>query len=392
MRKLIITGWMLLFLAELNVIAQNDFSFTRVDSLSYSLYEKTDWRGLLRYGKEAIANRQDFLLLRLRLGYAAFMLKNYSESIKHYEAALKEDSYNSTAHYFIYWSRINLNQSEIAMAEVKFLTSGVLPENKYKPFALSGAEVELSFKQPDSASRGKPIYARIGLGNRFSHSFHMQQSLATFQQTLNEPLFTAVSNNNKINIGQVEYYNRMTININRRLQFKVAYHYLHTPFNNFTYQNHLLMTGVKYNGSYFDVQADAVFGRLTDTSTSQYNLQLGLYPLGNLDFYSYSTASMRQRQGSAFNFRQVLGAKMLKNTWLEGNITLGRFQNLAENDAIYVYNSVDPTKMKAGITGYLMFGGKTIAQLGYTFEQRQLFGTTTTYNQHSITGGLSWKF
>jgi len=219
----------------------------------------------------------------------------------------------------------------------------------------------------------------------------MQQSLATYQQTLNEPLFTAVTNSNKIKINQIEYYNRIMTNLNRRLQFKAAYHYLYTPFNNFTYHNHLLMAGVKYHGSYFDVQADAMFGRLTDTSARQYNFQLGFYPFGNLNLYSFSTAVIRQRNGSAFNFRQVLGAKLFKNAWLEGNITLGRFQNLAEKDALYIYNSVDPNKSKAGVTGYYMFGN-TIAQLGYTYEQRELFGTTNTYNQHSITGGLSWKF
>lgn len=391
MRKLIITGLIILLLAGQEVLAQTGFSFTRVDSLSYSLYEKAEWKNLLKFGKEAIANQQDFLLLRLRLGYAAFVLNNYSEAIRHYGAVLKEDSYNSTAHYFIYWSRINLNQPELAMAEIKFLAPGILPESLYKPVAVSSADVEVSFKNADSTSRGKPLYARLALGNRFSHSFHMQQSLATYHQTLNEPLFTAVTNSNKINIGQVEYYNRVMINFTRRVQFKVAYHYLYTPFNNFTYKNNLLMAGLKYYAGYFDVQADAMFGRLTDTSAKQYNFQLGLYPFGNLNLYSFSTAVIRQRNGSAFNFRQVLGAKLFKNGWIEGNITLGRFQNLAENDALYIYNSVDPNKSKAGVTGYYIFGN-TIAQLGYTYEQRELFGTTNTYNQHSITGGLSWKF
>ena len=124
----------------------------------------------------------------------------------------------------------------------------------------------------------------------------------------------------------------------------------------------------------------------------QYNLQVGLYPKGNLDLYSFSTAMVRQQEGTAFNFKQVLGVKVLKNIWLEGNITLGDFHNLAENDALYVYNAIDPNKMKAGVTGIFLLPGNTVFQLGYTYEQRQLFGTTTNFNQHSITGGLSWEF
>lgn len=392
MQKLMITTLLAFFLATLNAAAQKDFSFAAVDSQSYSLYEKAQWKALLSYGKDAISNRQDFLLLRLRIGYAAFMIGNYSESIKHYEVVLKEDSHNTTAHYYIYWSRVNLNQPEIAMAEVKFLSPGMIEDKKLEPATLTNIVFELSSKQTSAVSRKNPLYARLGLGNRFSHRFHMQQSIATYQQKINEPLLTAVTNNGNINISQVEYYNRIMINLNRHWQLKTAYHYINTPFNNFAYHNHLLLFGVKYNGTYFDLQADAIIGKLTDTSTQQYNLQLGLYPLGNLNLYSFSTASLRQQKESAFNFRQVIGVKVIKNIWLEGNITIGEFRNLAENDALYVYNAIDINKQKAGLTSYIQLNGKLTVQLGYTYEQRQLFGTTTNFNQHSITGGLSWKF
>jgi hypothetical protein len=182
------------------------------------------------------------------------------------------------------------------------------------------------------------------------------------------------------------------LNLDKHWQLKVAYHFIHTPFNNLIYNNHLALLGVKYNGTYFNLQADGVVGRLTDSTLKQYNLQLGLYPLGNLNFYSFSTASIRQQGQSAFNFRQVLGAKLLKNIWLEGNITLGTFSNLLENDALYVYNAIDPNKFKGGVTSYITLLKNMVVQLGYTFEQRQLYKKTINYNQHSITGGISWKF
>ena len=141
-----------------------------------------------------------------------------------------------------------------------------------------------------------------------------------------------------------------------------------------------------------DVYKRQVLGKLSDSTIRQYNLQLGLYPLGNLNFYSFSTASLRQQGQSAFNFRQVLGVKLIKNLWLEGNVTLGTFSNLLENDALYVYNAIDPNKIKGGVTSYITLTPNIIAQLGYTFEQRQLYNQSINYNQHSITGGISWKF
>jgi len=65
---------------------------------------------------------------------------------------------------------------------------------------------------------------------------------------------------------------------------------------------------------------------------------------------------------------------------------------IVENDALYVYHAIDPNTMKAGVTSYILFGGKTTLQIGYTYEKRRLFNTTNEFQQHSITGGLSWKF
>jgi hypothetical protein len=392
MRKLILTTSLVFSMALVHVHAQQNFSFAVVDSQSYALYQKADWKTLLTYGKLAIANKQDFLLLRLRTGYAAFMIENYSEAIKHYEAVLREDKYNNTAHYFIYWSRINLGQPELAMAEAKFIAKDAIDEKKLKPSAITGVEAEFSFKRTSTLFRSNPFYARIGLANRFNPSLHMQQSVATYQQQINEPLLTSVADKEKININQFEYYNRFLLNLDRHWQIKAAYHYLYTPFNNYTYNNHLLLLGVKYNSNYFDLQADAVIGKLTDTATKQFNLQLGLYPAGNLNFYSFSTAMLRLQGSTAFNFRQVIGVKLVKDVWLEGNITLGEFRNLVENDALYVYHAIDPNTMKAGITSYILLGSKTTLQLGYTYEKRRLFNTTNEFHQHSITGGLSWKF
>jgi tRNA G10 N-methylase Trm11 len=152
------------------------------------------------------------------------------------------------------------------------------------------------------------------------------------------------------------------------------------------------MLGIKYNSNYFTVQGDLIFGTVTNAAFKQLNIQLVLYPLGNLNVYGFSTIYIRQNETSGTNFKQVIGTKILKNFWVEGNTTLGIFKNLAENDALYLYNAIDANKFKGGITGYLSLNKKCIAQLGYTFEQRELYKRTTTFNQHSITGGLSWKF
>ncbi|MBI3139040.1 MAG: hypothetical protein HYZ15_10675 [Sphingobacteriales bacterium] len=392
MRKLIFLLPVAAFLTTTGIKAQTEFSFARTDSLTYALYQRAEWKSLLQYGKEAINHGQDFILLRLRTGLAAFMLGNYSEAIRQYEAVLREDAYNSTAHYYIYYCRMNLNQPELALSEARYLPDAAVAEKETRPAALTHAGLELSVKYTSVSRRGNSFYSNISFGNRLGRGFHIYQSVAVYRQMINEPLLPAVVENNRIQIRQTEYYNRLLFNLGRHWQVKTAYHYLNTPFSNFNYHNHLLLLGAKYYGDYLELQADIVLGKLTGSSVRQYNLQLGLYPKGNMGVYGFSTATIRQQGQSAFNFRQVLGVRVLKQTWLEGHITAGGFSNLAENDALYVYHAIDPNKSKAGLTAYLLLKGGLKIQAGYTYEQRRLYGTVTNFSQHSITGGISWKF
>ncbi len=372
--------------------AQKGFSYDEVNTKSYNLYEKGDWTEVLNFGKEAIAEGQDFLSLRLRMGFAAFKLNNFSEAIKHYNQVLKSDSYNSIAHYYLWLCRKYLNQVELSTYQAKFLSKDVLEQEKLKSLAFTQVGFEVSYKQTDITSRDNTTYARIDIGNRFGWNLNMLQSVASYQQNLKEPLLNTVINPNNIQINQTEYYNRLTLNLNDKWQLKCAYHFVYTPFNNLIYNNHLGLVGVKYNDNYFDVQADIVFGTVTDASFKQYNLQLGLYPLGNLNFYSFSSVFIRDNNQTGTNFKQVIGGKLFKNTWIEANATLGYFNNLVENDALYLYNAIDANKFKGGASLFYTISKNCVAQINYTFEEREFYKKTTLFNQHSITGGVTWKF
>lgn len=84
---------------------------------------------------------------------------------------------------------------------------------------------------------------------------------------------------------------------------------------------------------------------------------------------------------------------MAKNIWLEGYITFGKFTNLLENDALYVYNDIDEKQFKTGGSLYAQISKKFMLSLSYTFNQKLKYNTINKYfYQHSITGGLTWKF
>jgi hypothetical protein len=274
---------------------------------------------------------------------------------------------------------------------VKYLSKEVIDANKLKPFAITGAGVESSYKISGNSLRGNALYGRADVVHRLGWKLSMQHSVAFYNQTISEPSFTAVRNNNNININQKEYYNRLTFAINNNLVLIGAYHYLHTPFNNYSYNNHVGLFGIKYLDGYFDLQANAITSRLTDSIGNQFEFKVGLHPLGNLNLYSYSTGIYSKRKTSQYNFKQVVGFKVLPKTWIEFNATFGKFRNLLENDALYVFNSIDMNNYKAGGTLYYTLGQRLLVSAMYTYEERQLFKRSQTFNQYSITGGLLWK-
>jgi tetratricopeptide (TPR) repeat protein len=377
-----------LLFASISVIAQKTITYEEVNIKSYSLYEKGSWKELISYGNDAIANGQDFTLLRLRIGYAAFMIGNFSEAVKAYEQVLVNDSYNETAHYYLWLSRKYLNQPELADKHLAYNSAETLKKEKQNSIAFTGVGFETSYKTTDINGRGNTLYNMVHVQNRFGWNLHMSQAISLFNQSIQIPSNTALTD-----INQLEYYNKLTFNLTSKWQLKAAYHYTNTPINTTVYQNHSGLLGIQYASNYFSVQADGIYSKMYDSTISQFDFQVGYTPLGNQKIYGISTAIYRNRtNGSGFNFRQVLGGQVAKRIWLEGNITVGSFQDLYENDALYLYNAIDKNNFKAGIMSYITLGSKCILELGYTMEQRNLYLKTTTFNQNSITGGLKWKF
>jgi len=385
---------LILLLALLDLteaLAQPVLDFRTVDTQTLALFTKGDWRALAGYGRQALAAGVDYLNLRLRLGYAAFASGDYATAILHYEKALGFDSYNETARYHIHYARRYLGQHEIATAEAERLPSETLRREGLMTPAVTLIGAEFSYKSSLVDIRNNPAYGHLTLGHRVSRRLHFQHAITNYSQRISEPLLTGLANNTNIIIGQTGFWNRAAFNIDRRWQALAAYQYQNSAFGSLVYHNHVLMLGGKYHGSRIAIQGDAVLARMLDTGLVQAALTIHAYPLGNQDLYAITTLTARNAAGSPLLVRQVLGAKVSKRVWLEAYATIGSFRNYAEADALYIFNAIDTDRLKAGATAYLQLPRSILLHLGYTFEDRQLYGRTTTFYQHSFTGGITWR-
>ncbi|MBE9666270.1 hypothetical protein [Mucilaginibacter boryungensis] len=377
-------------------------SFQQVDSTTYARYTAGDWKSLVELGNNAINAGVDYPILRLRMAYAKFMTGNYAGALGDYSHVLKDDSRNQTAHYFSYLCNKYLGNNNGASYHAGYVDTLTLKNEQISSFGLLEAGLENSVKTSANANRGTGNYTRVFLSNRLGWQLQLEQSVGYYNQSItsNNPIAIQIPGGPLVNQGgsatysdsQFEYYGKLGLAVNSNLTVLGAYHYLNTSYGTTTYQNHVGLVGLKYWGYYFAVQADADFSSISNIVTQQYNGQLSIYPLGNLNLYTVSRLSVQSGDVQQTIFNQTLGFKVVNKLWLEANAGFGKMDNYLEADALYVYNSIDVTKFKAGGTAFFPLNKHAVVYLNYAFEQKQDFYLNNNYNQHSITGGFTWKF
>ena len=84
--------------------AQARMDFTGVDTSTYRLYEKGEWKELTRVAREAYRQGIDYFYLRLRTGIAWYNLGNYMQAEINLEKALELNSTDRTAIEYLYYS------------------------------------------------------------------------------------------------------------------------------------------------------------------------------------------------------------------------------------------------------------------------------------------------
>ncbi|MFX7090873.1 hypothetical protein ABTH94_22620, partial [Acinetobacter baumannii] len=74
--------------------------------------------------------------------------------LNQYQQVLKNDSYNTTAHYYIWLCRKYLNQHDLADHELAFFSKEDLAKEKLTKLAFTQVGIEASLKTTDNTLRG----------------------------------------------------------------------------------------------------------------------------------------------------------------------------------------------------------------------------------------------
>jgi len=373
------------------LMAQSLRDFPYVDSLSATLAGEGRWMTLDSLGKAALRAGTDYPVLRQRLGYAALQRGQLAAAIRHYGQAVAanpadDDSRSQLALAYLYF-----NQPAAARLVVRPFPDSVRYLYQLPSFqAVTQAWVEGGVKGPARARRGAAGYGQLGVSTQLSTQITLTQQVVYYGQQVQLPERGRLASSA---IRQGEYSTLFTTQLSLPLQLKAAYHTLYNSFGERRYGSHLGFLALQYSRPVWAVQGGGYAGHVSGSFRSQADLQLTVYPLGNLTFYGFGRGSLIRSGGTTYpNSLLGAGGRILPKFWLEGFWSPGRTPVLVEHDGTTVYNLLDPLDRRFGASAYYFLSTHWRLHLYYVGARYQQTNLPTFYTQHSLTSGLTWTW
>jgi tetratricopeptide (TPR) repeat protein len=381
----------LFFVSQL-VNAQQPISFQLADSITNQCYLNGDWDKLINFGEEALRQDIDFKKLHKRIGYAYFAKGKYFSAQKQFEKALSFDNSDLDTRAYLYYCGLNLGNKTLTGFHASKLPSETQKKMSIKSFKLIDAlDAEYNYKSNDDSLgiRSNPNYYRMGVDTKLSNRINLYQSISQYNQYVNVTTATK----------QTEYFGSLNCIISSKLNMDVAFHYLNTKVDTTLFPGYMYYGKIssKFNRFDFGVSGSLMTNALGNFG--QINAHFGLSLLEtNLYIKTILTRMIENKVNTTYDsnnnrfvFSQAAGAHILKPLWLEANVTLGNIKNYNDNNGLYIYNSLDPTTFRTGLTSIIKINSKLSLVGNYTYDLKKIEQTTINYNQHSFSTGIIWK-
>ena len=365
--------------------SQEKITFQQVDSLTYQYFIKGKWKELINLTKKSEPQGIESKFLYQRAGYAYFMTADYFAAREQYEKALKYDMVDQVTLEYLYYCGLNTGSEESALYYAKNLaaeTQKRLGIVSIKPIDVLDAE--LNYKSNNATTRSDPSYYRVGIKTQLGYRLSLYQSVSYYGQTID-------GNRTK----QPEYFALLKWTVTPKIQLKGAFHGINTKIMSYSYPAYLGFLGVSSQINRFNLEGNVSVLSLDTATVHQFGIQSTINLPGRSGVYFTSGLTGITENGtSRALFSQSVGLKCIKNFWAEGNVTLGNLKNYNSLNALYVYNSYDPTVFRTGMTLFYYLNQHITLIGNLTYDQKE-FGNNLNnnqyYNQLSLSGGIKWR-
>ena len=385
----------LLLFYTLHGHANDKISIASIDSLSLIQFNNGEWDELINTGKLASKYDIDFKWLQQRIGYAYFMKKKYYKSMQHYENALVFDTDDEITHLYLYYNGLNTGRTAYARFHAEKLSNATIAYIEQKQFRLLDAvDLEYSYKIPQSITSDSlrihdATYKRFGLNSQIGYKFNLYQSYSDFNQSTDSS-----------ETRQNEYYVLLGWNPTAKTNISIGYHYVGSSIvlnpDTFFYPGNIFYGKITQQINRFDVALSGATFNNEWIDSKQLGVHLGISFAGNNNIGLTSSYYRVFETGWDYSyernvFKQTAGIMLFKRLWTEAYVNLGNLNHFIDNNGLYLYNSLDPTTFRTGMSAFWYVSKPLTLYLNYTYDTKQIVVKDLLYNQHSITGGIIWK-
>ena len=422
-----------------------ELNFKKVDRLSYSYYMEGQWDSLITLVHKVEKQGIDYYYLNYRMGVAYYSKDNFFQSAYYFEKALEQNSraYEDTSFSkMLYLSYIYTLRKKKAMGVPLSVKQRVKPLMRTALYLYGGGGSCVPLNLEDIQRSGsneqnsgyKPEQAyllyqqgQILGGLSVSHVFNRKLSADFSFTSFRFDDVTSFDNDDSLTINTFSIYQQSFAiipewNFGKRWSVRWTFGFMNNlgePYILYNDKTVQTRTYLKYklNGNSFlfggNVYKQFRISRLglelgMSNYTSQYQYQSGLnyliYPWGNLNFYSYSSFSVKyENEEASIIFHQKIGIKTFSNLWAELSGKFGDIKNFNVFSEGYGYNITD--HINTLLKGKLIFMISDNINLFVegNFYKRYAFRneiyadnsedmSRVNYNYWTVVGGLSWNF
>ncbi|MDH4473135.1 MAG: outer membrane beta-barrel protein [Fluviicola sp.] len=438
----------IVFLVNGFSIAQTNWNYAEIDSLTYQQYVRKDYKQLQKTAKAALNNEIDFYYLRMRLGISFYEQNNFDKAQIHFSRAYEMNPADSVVQEYLYYTYINSLRTEDAYdlaSKFNLRMQQKVGFKKIKALDVAstmdvvGVTLGMSLNDQISLSEGvnflgNALYVENNVqGNNLIANVYLKNRLLNRLSVFNS--FTGYSIES-VGIVQSKFtQEKRDSYTTNTFQYNVGANYVF-PKNwtvggsfGYYYENGTFLTA-KLNSSTFAISYSNVnvtnnaFSGIVYGSKRIRNLSVGItgswanlggfqqvqlegaigwYPFGNTKLYTVSSYSWLNNDGTNQSIlSQKIGGMIFKNLWYEVKVSYGNHSNYLTEAGIFAFNTIEPILFLGEANLRLTFGRFSIIP-SYTIQQREssysryLTSTnselvTANYFNHLIKTTLQWKF
>ena len=414
------------------------------DSITYELYLQKNWDELIKSGKTAIDNANDYYYIRMRLGIAYYEKNNYGNAAIHFNKALEFNNGDQIALEYLFYAyylsgrysqawtvlpRLQTSDRERIIKESGIKKNNITIETFYND-ALTDEitdQPEMYFVDPEPGSQSvstsfinNAIYLSHITGERTSY-FH------SFTNLIKDNYFYYSDGTNNAALSpqrviQNQYYGRLNFFgpggwiVSPSIHILTAGYpliYFGQTGNASTFRSRTGGfaggIGITRTGGFLTLSGEAVYSKLNNTRQMQGSLSLTLYPAGNKNIYLGGNITGVFDPWAAETDSRIIpgfiaGFAISQKVWFEFSGRTGTMKNYSENVGLTIFNSTDFLTEKysgriiiplyrAGITFFAGAGTSTSASEFLPSDgENNNDPNRLDYKNYSITGGISWNF